>query len=61
MRLPFRDPIDLGPSPYEQFLQSEAIPVLKGYFIEDLKESREKSQWSKSKEVGENVYGNSRL
>ncbi|TMA07161.1 MAG: hypothetical protein E6J89_16955 [Deltaproteobacteria bacterium] len=36
MRLPHRDRIDLGPSPYEQFLQREAIPVIKGYFIEDL-------------------------
>jgi len=38
MKLPHRDRIDLGPSPYEQFQQREAIPVVKGYFIEDLKD-----------------------
>ncbi len=38
MRLPHRDRIDLGPSPYEKFLEREAIPVVRGYFIEDLKE-----------------------
>jgi hypothetical protein len=38
MKLPHRDRIDLGPSAYERFLEREAIPVVKGYFIEDLKE-----------------------
>ena len=38
MKLPYRDPIDLGPSPYDRFLEREAIPVVRGYFVEDLKE-----------------------
>src|SRR5262249_54779639 len=38
MRLPHRDRIDLGPSPYDRFLEREAIPVVKGYFVEDLKD-----------------------
>jgi quercetin dioxygenase-like cupin family protein len=37
MRLPHRDPIQLGPTPYEQFLEKEGVPVTRGYFIEDLK------------------------
>jgi len=36
MRLPHRDPIRLGPTPYEQFLEKENIPVVHGYFIEDV-------------------------
>jgi hypothetical protein len=38
MKLPHRDRIDLGPSPYDRFLEREAIPVVKGYFVEDLKD-----------------------
>jgi quercetin dioxygenase-like cupin family protein len=37
MRLPHRDPIQLGPTPYEEFLEKEGVPVIRGYFIEDLK------------------------
>jgi len=37
MRLPYRDPIQLGPTPYEQFLEKEGLPVIRGYFLEDLK------------------------
>jgi quercetin dioxygenase-like cupin family protein len=37
MRLPHRDPIQLGPTSYEEFLEKEGVPVIRGYFIEDLK------------------------
>lgn len=37
MKLPMRDPIDLGPTPYEQFLEKEGLPVIRGYFLEDFK------------------------
>src|SRR5262245_44651461 len=36
MRLPHRDPIRLGPTPYEVFQEKEGIPSVKGFFIEDL-------------------------
>ncbi|HET8563816.1 MAG TPA: cupin domain-containing protein, partial [Candidatus Binatia bacterium] len=36
MRLPHRDPIQLGPTAYEQFQEKEGIPSVKGFFIEDL-------------------------
>jgi quercetin dioxygenase-like cupin family protein len=36
MRLPHRDPIRLGPTPYEVFQEKEGIPCVKGFFIEDL-------------------------
>ena len=36
MRLPHRDPIRLGPTPYEVFQESEGIPSVKGFFVEDL-------------------------
>jgi quercetin dioxygenase-like cupin family protein len=36
MRLPHRDPIRLGPTPYEMFQEKEGIPSVKGFFIEDL-------------------------
>lgn len=37
MRLPHRDAIQLGPTPYEEFLKKEGLPIIRGYFIEDLK------------------------
>jgi hypothetical protein len=36
MRLPHRDPIQLGPTPYEAFQAKEGIPSVTGFFIEDL-------------------------
>ena len=36
MRLPHRDPIQLGPTPYEAFQAREGIPSVTGFFIEDL-------------------------
>ena len=36
MRLPHRDPIQLGPTPYEVFQEKEGIPSVRGFFIEDL-------------------------
>ena len=36
MRLPHRDPIRLGPTPYEVFQEKEGIPSVKGFFVEDL-------------------------
>ena len=36
MRLPHRDPIQLGPTPYEAFQEKEGIPSVLGFFIEDL-------------------------
>jgi len=36
MRLPHRDPIRLGPTPYEVFQGKEGIPSVTGFFIEDL-------------------------
>ena len=36
MRLPHRDPIQLGPTPYEVFQEKEGIPSFRGFFIEDL-------------------------
>ncbi|MGH7836011.1 MAG: ethanolamine ammonia lyase-activating protein [Candidatus Binatia bacterium] len=36
MRLPHRDPIQLGPTAYEEFLEKEGVPAIRGYFIEDL-------------------------
>jgi len=36
MRLPHRDPIRLGPTPYEAFQEREGIPSVTGFFIEDL-------------------------
>ena len=36
MRLPHRDSIQLGPTPYEVFQEKEGIPSVKGFFIEDL-------------------------
>ena len=36
MRLPHRDPIQLGPTAYEVFQQKEGIPSVTGFFIEDL-------------------------
>ena len=36
MRLPHRDPIQLGPTPYEAFQEKEGIPSVRGFFIEDL-------------------------
>ncbi|HXG51897.1 MAG TPA: cupin domain-containing protein [candidate division Zixibacteria bacterium] len=35
MRLPIRDAIQLGPTPYEAFLAREGLPVIRGYFVED--------------------------
>lgn len=35
-RLPYRDLIDLGPTPYEKFLSREGIPVIRGYHVEDI-------------------------
>jgi hypothetical protein len=37
MKLPIRDKIDLGPTPYEAFLAKEGLPVIRGYFLEDFK------------------------
>ena len=37
MKLPMRDKIDLGPTPYEVFLAKEGLPVIRGYFVEDFK------------------------
>ena len=31
MRLPHRDPIRLGPTPYEVFQEKEGIPSVKGF------------------------------
>jgi quercetin dioxygenase-like cupin family protein len=36
MRLPHRESIDLGPSAYEKFLKREGLPVITGYFVEDV-------------------------
>jgi len=36
MRLPHRDPIQLGPTAYEAFQEKEGIPSVTGFFIEDL-------------------------
>ena len=36
MRPPHRDPIQLGPTPYEVFQEKEGIPSVKGFFVEDL-------------------------
>ena len=36
MRLPHRDPIQLGPTAYESFQEKEGIPSVTGFFIEDL-------------------------
>ena len=36
MRLPHRDPIQLGLTPYESFQVKEGIPSVTGFFIEDL-------------------------
>ena len=36
MRLPHRDPIRLGPTPYEVFQEKEGIPSVTGFFVEDL-------------------------
>jgi len=36
MRLPHRDPIRLGPTPYEVIQEKERIPSVTGFFIEDL-------------------------
>ena len=36
MRLPHRDPIQLGPTAYEAFQAKEGIPSVTGFFIEDL-------------------------
>jgi len=38
MRLPYRDPIRLGPTPYEVIQEKERIPSVTGFFIEDLME-----------------------
>ncbi|NIO06567.1 MAG: ethanolamine ammonia lyase-activating protein, partial [Deltaproteobacteria bacterium] len=37
MKLPIRDKIDLGATPYEAFLEKEGLPVIRGYFLEDFK------------------------
>ncbi len=37
MKLPIRDAIDLGATPYEEFLSKEGLPVIHGYFLEDFK------------------------
>jgi hypothetical protein len=36
VRLPHRDPIQLGPTPYEAFQAKEGIPSVTGFFVEDL-------------------------
>ena len=36
MILPHRDPIQLGPTPYEVFQDREGIPSVTGFFVEDL-------------------------
>ena len=36
MRLPHRDPIQLGLTPYEAFQAKEGIPSVTGFFVEDL-------------------------
>ncbi len=36
MRLPHRDSIQLGPTPYEVFQEKEGIPSVKGFFVKDL-------------------------
>jgi hypothetical protein len=36
MRPPHRDPIRLGPTPYEAFQEKDGIPSVTGFFIEDL-------------------------
>ena len=36
MRLPHREPIRLGPTPYEAFQEKEGIPSVTGFFVEDL-------------------------
>ena len=38
MRLPHRDPIQLGATPYEAFQEKEGIPSVTGFFIENLLE-----------------------
>ncbi|MFQ5849955.1 MAG: hypothetical protein ACE5JU_05125 [Candidatus Binatia bacterium] len=36
MKLPHRDSIDLGPLAYGKFLKREGLPVITGYFVEDV-------------------------
>ena len=51
MRLPHRDPILLGPTPYEVFQESEGIPSVKGFFVEDLMDIEVKS-WARMGALG---------
>jgi quercetin dioxygenase-like cupin family protein len=36
MMLPHREHIDFGPTPYDQWQSKEGIPIIRGYFVEDL-------------------------
>lgn len=38
MLLPYREPIDLGPSPYERHVSREGLPVITGFFVDDVME-----------------------
>jgi quercetin dioxygenase-like cupin family protein len=51
MRLPHRDPIRLGPTPYEVFQEKEGIPSLKGFFIDDLMDVEVKA-WERMGALG---------
>jgi mannose-6-phosphate isomerase-like protein (cupin superfamily) len=51
MKLPHRDRIDLGPSPYDRFQEREGIPSIKGYFLEDLKDVEVKA-WRRMGALG---------
>ncbi len=51
MRLPHRDPIQLGPTPYEAFQAKEGIPSVTGFFVEDLMEVEVKP-WARMGALG---------
>jgi mannose-6-phosphate isomerase-like protein (cupin superfamily) len=51
VRLPHRDPIRLGPTPYEVFQEKEGIPSVTGFFIEDLMEVEVKP-WARMGALG---------
>lgn len=51
MRLPHRDSIQLGPTPYEVFKAKEGIPSVTGFFVEDLMEVEVKP-WARMGALG---------
>lgn len=51
MLLPYRERIDLGPSPYEQHLSREGLPVITGFFVDDVMEV-ELKPWERTGALG---------